>query len=75
MRLLSSRPSSNANPRRRLGLKEDSDVPVAESFGQMVAWWIDAIERGVWRYDTDLQRWEIDHHRLADPRLELTRLV
>jgi cell wall assembly regulator SMI1 len=57
------------------GGKEDSDVPVAESFGQMVAWWIDAMERGAWRYDTGLGRWEIDHQRLADPSLELTRLV
>ena len=57
------------------GHKEDSDVPVAASFGQMVAWWIDAIERGAWRYDTNLGRWEIDHQKLADPRRELTRLV
>jgi cell wall assembly regulator SMI1 len=57
------------------GHKEDSDVPVAESFGQMVGWWIEAIERGAWRYDTALERWEIDRGKLADPRLELTRLV
>ena len=57
------------------GRKEDSDVPVAGSFGQMVAWWIEAIERGAWRYDADLGRWEIDHQRLADPSLELTHLV
>jgi len=70
-------PGGAATPIRSVhwGSKEDSDVPVAESFGQMVAWWIDAIERGAWRYDADLQRWEIDHQRLADPRLELTRLV
>ena len=57
------------------GGKEDSDVPVAESFGQMVAWWIDAIECGGWRYDTGLGRWEIDRQSLPDPSLELTRLV
>lgn len=57
------------------GHNEESDVPVAESFGQMVAWWIDAIERGAWRYDAHLGRWEIDHQKLADPSLELTRLV
>jgi cell wall assembly regulator SMI1 len=57
------------------GHKEDSEVPVADSFGQMVAWWIEAIECGAWRYDNDLERWEIDHSRLPDPSLELTRLV
>jgi cell wall assembly regulator SMI1 len=57
------------------GHNEESDVPVAESFGQMVAWWIDAIEVGAWRYDTGLGRWEIDRQRLPDPSLELTRLV
>lgn len=57
------------------GSKEDSDVPTARSFGQMVAWWIEAIECGAWRYDTSLGRWEVDHQRLADPSLELTRLV
>jgi cell wall assembly regulator SMI1 len=57
------------------GHNEESDVPVADSFGAMVAWWIEAIERGAWRYDTGLGRWEIDHQRLADPGLKLTRLV
>jgi cell wall assembly regulator SMI1 len=57
------------------GYNEESDVPVAESFGQMVAWWIDAIELGAWRYDTGLGRWEIDPQRLPDPSLELTGLV
>jgi cell wall assembly regulator SMI1 len=57
------------------GHNEASDVPVAESFGQMVAWWIEAIERGAWRYDRALGRWELDRRRLADPTLELTRLV
>jgi cell wall assembly regulator SMI1 len=57
------------------GHNEESDVPVAESFGQMVGWWIDAIERGAWRYDMSLGRWEIDRQRLPDPSLQLTRLV
>jgi len=57
------------------GHNEQSDVPVAESFGQMVAWWTDAIERGVWRYSTDLGRWEIEHNKLPDPALALSRLV
>jgi cell wall assembly regulator SMI1 len=62
-------PGGSATPIRAVhwGNKEDSDVPVAESFGQMVAMWIDAIERSAWRYDTALGRWEIDHRRLADP--------
>jgi cell wall assembly regulator SMI1 len=54
---------------------ERSNVPVAESFGEMVGWWIEAIESGAWRYDSGLGRWEIDHSRLRDSELALTRLV
>ena len=70
-------PTGAATPIRAVhwGHKEDSDVPVAQSLGQMVGMWIDALERGAWRYDTGLGRWEIDHQRLADSSLELTRLV
>jgi cell wall assembly regulator SMI1 len=70
-------PEGSPTPIRRVawGYNEESDVPVAESFGQMVGWWIDAIERGAWRYDTTLERWEIDHRQLANPALELTGLV
>jgi cell wall assembly regulator SMI1 len=57
------------------GHNEQSNVPVARSFGEMVAWWIDAIERGAWRYDSDLECWELDRGKLANPNLELTRLV
>jgi cell wall assembly regulator SMI1 len=57
------------------GHKENSDVPVADSFGQVVGWWITAIERGAWWYDADIGRWDRDQTRLADPSLELTRLL
>lgn len=57
------------------GHNERSDVPAAQSFGQMVEWWIEALESGAWRYDQTLGRWVIDHDRLEDPHLGLTRLV
>jgi cell wall assembly regulator SMI1 len=57
------------------GHNERSDVPVADSFGQMVIWWIEAIETGAWWYDAGLGRWEIDHSRLRDTSVALTRLV
>jgi cell wall assembly regulator SMI1 len=39
------------------GHKEDSDEPVADTFGEVVSWWIAAIERGAWWYDAGAGRW------------------
>jgi cell wall assembly regulator SMI1 len=49
--------------------------PVARSFGTVVSWWIDALDRGAWTYNADLRRWEEDPSRLADPSLARTHLV
>lgn len=38
------------------------DVPgtvAARSFGEMVGWWIEALEGGAWAYDTELDVWEL----------------
>lgn len=32
-------------------------VPRADSFGQLVEWWIEAIESGMWTYDRDRDAW------------------
>jgi cell wall assembly regulator SMI1 len=46
----------------------------ARSWGEMVTWWLDAMDHGAWRYEPSEGRWERDHEAL-DPELELTRLV
>lgn len=48
--------------------------PAVDSFGQMIDWWIEALDLGAWRYDPDAARWNYDYKRL-DPARELTRLV
>lgn len=43
------------------------DVPgavAARSFGEMVSWWIEAIDSGWWRFDQTAQRWQRDLDRL-----------
>lgn len=32
--------------------------PAALSFGQMVRWWIEAFEEGIWRYDAIARSWD-----------------
>jgi cell wall assembly regulator SMI1 len=55
--------------------RESFAEPVAQSFGQVVSWWIDALRTGVWRYDAGRDKWQVDHGLLDDPSRELTRLV
>ena len=40
--------------------------PKAESFGQMVEWWTDALTRGAWKWDRKTLRWERDLERRAE---------
>ena len=40
--------------------RESFAEPVAHSFGQVVSWWIDALQTGAWTYDPDAQRWSRD---------------
>ena len=53
----------------------ESRRAVAESLGTVVLWWIEAIDSGAWRFDTDRGFWDIDHERLGDPALARTGLV
>jgi cell wall assembly regulator SMI1 len=47
-------------PIRRIEWGPDLDViarPRTDSFGQLVEWWIEAIELGIWTYDHDRATW------------------
>jgi hypothetical protein len=47
---------------------------VARSLGEMVRWWIEALESGAWRYDPDHNWWD-RHAELVLPERESTGLV
>jgi cell wall assembly regulator SMI1 len=40
----------------------------ARSFGELITWWIEALEDGSWRYDPRSQQWERDHARISSSR-------
>lgn len=47
-------------PIRRIKWEPDLDVtsrPRTDSLGQLVEWWIEALELGLWAYNRDAQRW------------------
>lgn len=46
----------------------------ARSFGEMVRWWIEALESGAWRYDREHGRWE-RRPELVPPERERVGLV
>jgi len=54
--------------------REAYAVPVVPSFGQMVSWWIEAYDDGVWDYDADEARW-IYRDELLSRERDLSRLV
>jgi hypothetical protein len=43
-------------------------TPRVDSFGTMVSWWIQALESGAWRYDTEKHRWECNAQLLPSER-------
>ncbi len=45
-------------------VEESKDVSTV-SLGQMVTWWIGAIDSGAWRWDNSRQEWSVDATRLA----------
>ncbi len=47
---------------------------VAKSLGEMVAWWIEALETGAWHYDDGHDRWERTYE-LVPPERDQTGLV
>jgi hypothetical protein len=48
--------------------------PGSASFGQMVTWWIEALDSGAWRYDPEAARWRYDW-QLVEPDKQLSGLV
>lgn len=47
-------------PIRRIEWGPDLDVvarPRTDSFGQLVEWWIEALELGLWTYERDTKKW------------------
>jgi cell wall assembly regulator SMI1 len=64
------------SPIRRIdwGADEQFWEPKARSFGELVSWWIDAFDRGAWRYDHGAKQWEYNHQLLPEPLLR-SRLV
>jgi SMI1 / KNR4 family (SUKH-1) len=49
-------------------------APAARSFGEMVRWWIEALESGAWVYDPKRNRWE-RHEELVPTEREQVGLV
>jgi cell wall assembly regulator SMI1 len=46
----------------------------ARSFGEMVGWWLRALETGAWRWRRSEQEWDVDHQRL-DEHFRMSPLV
>jgi cell wall assembly regulator SMI1 len=49
-------------------------VVAARSLGEMVRWWIEAIESGAWRFDVDANQWQ-SHEELMPPERERSGLL
>jgi cell wall assembly regulator SMI1 len=56
------------------GAREMFYEPATSSFGQMVTWWIEALDNGAWRYDPEAGRWRYDW-QLVDRERQLSGLV
>jgi hypothetical protein len=52
----------------------DFAQPGARSWGELVSWWIEAWEQGIYGYDPDTLQWRYEIERI-DPARELTGLV
>ena len=48
---------------------------VAESLGQVVSWWLAALDSRAWTWDRNRGVWEEHHDRLPDPQIARTNLV
>jgi hypothetical protein len=55
-------------------LVDEVGTVAARSFGEMVQWWIEALETGIWIYEPDHDRWE-RKPELISRELDLTRLI
>jgi hypothetical protein len=56
------------------GARENFHESAAPSLGQMVTWWIEALDSGAWRYDPDAARWDYDWE-LVDRERQITGLI
>jgi hypothetical protein len=54
---------------------EDFQQVKASSLGEVVTWWIEALDQGVWRYEEKDGRWECDWDLLDDPVRRSSGLV
>lgn len=66
---------NSATPIRVIDWHDDAfDQQKAPSSGQMVEWWVEALENGAWCHDADEQRWVSDASLITRER-DLSRLV
>jgi hypothetical protein len=56
------------------GVRENFYEASAASFGEMVTWWIEALDDGSWRYDREAGRWDYNWE-LVDTERQLGGLV
>jgi cell wall assembly regulator SMI1 len=70
-------PEGAPTPIRHVDLEFFSEAaePVAASLGTVVSWWLEALDRGAWSYNSSRQRWEEYPDRLSDPLLARSHLV
>lgn len=55
-------------------LFDELGTVAARSFGEMVRWWIEALETGAWFYEPEQERWERNSELISLER-DLTRLI
>jgi hypothetical protein len=55
-------------------LVDEVGAVAARSFGEMVRWWIEALETGAWIYEPESDRWERRAELISVER-DLTRLI
>lgn len=69
-------PEGEPTPLRFIDLAdvEESPKPRAQSLGQMVTWWITALESGVWQWDRNARAWE-RHRELLDDEIRRSPLL
>jgi hypothetical protein len=69
-------PEGQPTPLRFIDLQdvEGSPRPRAQSLGQMVSWWIRALDSGGWHWDAAGSEWKI-HRELMDDDYRMSPLV
>jgi hypothetical protein len=71
-----SHPELPVTPVRSINLQYvgESKVVSAASLGQMVTWWIGAIDSGAWQWDSARHEWRVEP-RLLDPDFKMSALA